>query len=103
MIGMKSSKFPELGKRYYELGPGRGVAILAGCMEEQIKQKRLIKEDPWTMTEHLIGLIAGEYVRWTMLGLPDTLSLKEKKRIGDTVEMFLRVYSTRSDPARKRS
>lgn len=97
VVNMESSRFPDLGKRFYELGPGRGVAILAGYMEEQIKRERLIKENPQVMAEHLMSLVTGGYVRWTMLGLPDNVSLKEKKqRVSAAVEMFLRAYSTRS-------
>jgi TetR/AcrR family transcriptional regulator, mexJK operon transcriptional repressor len=95
VVNMESSRFPDLGKRFYELGPGRGIAILASYMEEQIKRQRLIKENPQIMAEHLMSLVTGGYVRWTMLGLPDNLSLKEKKqRINAAVEMFLRAYST---------
>ena len=95
VVNMESSRFPDLGKRFYELGPGRGVAILASYMEEQIKRQRLIKENPQIMAEHLMSLITGGYVRWTLLGLPDNISLKEKKqRVSAAVEMFLRAYST---------
>ncbi|MFC5861954.1 TetR/AcrR family transcriptional regulator [Acidicapsa dinghuensis] len=96
VISMESSKFPHLAKRFYELGPGRGVAFLASYMEEQIRRHRLVKESPQMMAEHLMSLITGGYVRWTMLGLPDNVSLKEKKRrVSAAVEMFLRAYSTR--------
>jgi TetR/AcrR family transcriptional regulator of autoinduction and epiphytic fitness len=102
VVSMESSKFPDLAKRFYELGPGRGAAILAGYMEEQIKRGRLIKENPHIMAEHLMSLITGGYVRWTMLGLPDNIGLKEKKqRVGAAVEMFLRAYSTRSGASAK--
>ena len=98
VVNMESSRFPRLGKRFYELGPGRGVAILASYMEEQIKRERLIKENPQVMAEHLMSLVTGGYVRWTMLGLPDDVGLKEKKqRVSAAVEMFLRAYSTHSD------
>ena len=104
VISMEASRFPDLGKRFYELGPGRGVAILASYMEEQIKRDRLIKENPQIMAEHLMSLITGGYVRWTMLGLPDNVSLKEKKqRVSAAVEMFLRAYSTRSGASVKSS
>jgi TetR/AcrR family transcriptional regulator, mexJK operon transcriptional repressor len=104
VISMEASRFPDLGKRFYELGPGRGVAILVNYMEEQIKRERLVKENPQMMAEHLISLITGGYVRWTMVGLPDNLSLNEKRqRISAVVEMFLRAYSTRSGSAAKHS
>ena len=100
VISMEASRFPDLGRRFYELGPGRGVAILASYMSEQIKRGRLVEEDPQIMTEQLMSLITGGYVRWTLLGLPDNISLREKKhRVGAAVEMFLRAYSTgRSGP-----
>ena len=104
VISMEASRFPDLGKRFYELGPGRGVAILVNYMEEQIRRERLVKESPQMMAEHLISLITGGYVRWTMVGLPDNLSLNEKRqRISAVVEMFLRAYSTRSGSAAKHS
>jgi TetR/AcrR family transcriptional regulator of autoinduction and epiphytic fitness len=104
VISMEASRFPDLGKRFYELGPGRGVAILVNYMEEQIKRERLVKENPQMMAEHLISLITGGYVRWTMVGLPDNLSLNEKRqRISAVVEMFLRAYSTGSGSAAKHS
>jgi TetR/AcrR family transcriptional regulator, mexJK operon transcriptional repressor len=104
VVSMESSRFPNLGKRFYELGPGRGVAILASYMEEQIKRQRLVRENPQIMAEHLMSLITGGYVRWTMLGLPDNVSLKEKRqRVSAAVEMFLRAYATRSIPATKSS
>ena len=104
VISMEASRFPDLGRRFYELGPGRGVAILVNYMEEQIKRERLVKESPQMMAEHLISLITGGYVRWTMVGLPDNLILNEKRqRISAIVEMFLRAYSTRSGSAAKYS
>jgi TetR/AcrR family transcriptional regulator of autoinduction and epiphytic fitness len=104
VISMEASRFPDLGRRFYELGPGRGVAILVNYMEEQIKRERLVKESPQMMAEHLISLITGGYVRWTMVGLPDNLILNEKRqRISAIVEMFLRAYSTRLGSAGKYS
>ena len=104
VISMEASRFPDLGRRFYELGPGRGVAILVNYMEEQIRRERLVKESPQMMAEHLISLITGGYVRWTMVGIPDNLNLNEKRqRISAIVEMFLRAYSTRSGSAAKYS
>lgn len=104
VVSMESSKFPDLAKRFYDLGPGRGAAILASYMDEQIKRQRLINENPQIMAEHLMSLITGGYVRWTLLGLPDNIGLKEKKqRVSAAVEMFLRAYSTQSGTSAKYS
>ena len=102
VVSMESSKFPDLAKRFYDLGPGRGAAILASYMDEQIKRQRLINENPQIMAEHLMSLITGGYVRWTLLGLPDNIGLKEKKqRVSAAIEMFLRAYSTQSGTSAK--
>ena len=104
VVSMESSKFPDLAKRFYDLGPGRGAAILASYMDEQIKRQRLVNENPQIMAEHLMSLITGGYVRWTLLGLPDKIGLKEKKqRVSAAVEMFLRAYSTQSGTSAKYS
>ena len=33
VVGMESAKFPELGKRFYELGPKRGEEALAAYLK----------------------------------------------------------------------
>lgn len=96
VVSMESRHFPELGERFYELGPGRGLAFLGKYMEEQSKRGRLIKEDPELMAEHLISLITGGHVRWAVLGIRHNLSLKDKQqRLDAAVKMFMRAYSTR--------
>lgn len=101
VVSMESSRFPELGKRFYELGPGRGVAYLAAFLAEQVERGRLLKEDPSMMAEHLISLITGGQIRWTVLGLfHRNKSAKEKQlHIDAAVRVFLRAYS--ASPRRK--
>jgi TetR/AcrR family transcriptional repressor of mexJK operon len=95
VVGMESPRFPKLGERFYEIGPGRGLTYLANYMTGQIKRGALIKEDPRMMAEHLISLITGGYVRWAILGLRDNLTSKEKQqRLDGAVKMFMRAYST---------
>jgi TetR/AcrR family transcriptional repressor of mexJK operon len=95
VVSMESPRFPTLGERFYELGPGRGLTYLASYMGGQIKRGQLIKEDPTVMAEHLISLITGGYVRWAVLGLRDNPSSTEKQqRLDAAVKMFMRAYST---------
>ena len=101
VVGMESCRFPELGERYYELGPGRGMNYLSRYMEEQIKRGRLIEEDPALMAEHLMSLITGGYVRWKILGLRQSPGTKERQqRLDAAVKMFLRAYSPRKQNPR---
>ena len=97
VVSMESPKFPQLGERFYELGPGRGLAYLGTYLEAQIKRGRLIEEDPILMADHLISLITGGYVRRAVLGIRGHVSPKEKqRRIDAAVKVFLRAYSAPS-------
>jgi TetR/AcrR family transcriptional regulator, mexJK operon transcriptional repressor len=94
VVGMESKRFPELGKRFYELGPKRGIAHLGRYLREQIKRGLLIEEDSTIMAEHLSSLLTGGPVRWVVLGLRSSLGAKDRqKRIDSAVRVFLRAYS----------
>lgn len=96
IISMESVRFPDLGRRFYELGPKRGQAFLAGYFQEQIKLGHLSEEDPWTMAEHLVSLLAGGPVRWSVLGLQTATRTTEKQQehIAGALKVFLRAYGT---------
>ena len=97
VVSMESARFPELGERFYELGPKRGLMYLGNYMEEQIKQGRLVKEDPILMAEHFIGLLTSGPVRWVVLGLQRTPIAKGvKQRVEAAARVFLRAYSASS-------
>ncbi len=92
---MESMRFPELGERFYELGPKRGLLTLGSYMEQQIKRGRLLKEDPALMAEHFISLLTGGPVRWVVLGLQRNLIVKNgQQRLDAAVRVFMRAYST---------
>jgi TetR/AcrR family transcriptional regulator, mexJK operon transcriptional repressor len=94
VVSMESPKFPQLGERFYELGPGRGLGYLGTYLEAQIKRGRLMKEDPILMADHLISLITGGFARWKILGIRSHVSPKEReRRIEAAVKVFLRAYS----------
>src|SRR6202041_356902 len=57
---MESVRFPELGKRFYGLGPKRGQTFLAGYLQEQIKLGHLVK-----MTRGRWRTFAESALRWT--------------------------------------
>ena len=96
IISMESVRFPELGERFYELGPKRGQTFLAGYLQEQIKLGRLLKDDPRMMAEHLVSLLSGGPVRWTILGRQTATRTREQqqKHIDGALKVFLRAYGT---------
>jgi len=98
VVSMEAERFPELGRRFYEVGPKRGQEQLSRYLKEQIKRGRLIEEDSQLMAEHLISLITGGPVHWRIFGLGGQCSSREqRKRLQAAVKTFLRAYSTRSE------
>ena len=96
MISMESRRFPELGRRFYELGAGRGQALLAHYLEEQTRRGALRLDDPQTMAEHFISLVIGGPVHWYVLGFRAQM-LRRKECVRHTeaaVDVFLRAYAT---------
>jgi TetR/AcrR family transcriptional regulator, mexJK operon transcriptional repressor len=103
VVSMESKRFPELGERFYELGPGRGLRTVRHYLEEQIKRGRLVSDDPAIMAEHLSSLLTGGLPRWFVLGLTNHLNAKERRwRVDAAVKVFLRAYSADQsrEPAR---
>ncbi len=94
MVSMESKRFPELGRRFYELGAGRGKALLAEYLEEQTRRGVLRADNPQIMAEHFISLVIGGPVHWYVLGFQATMpKAKERVRhVSDVVTVFLRAY-----------
>lgn len=96
VVSMESAKFPELGKRFYELGPKRGEAALVGYFSKQIEKGRLLNEDTRQMAQHFMSLITGGPVRWFVLGFePSSLSKSAlQKHLNSAIQVFIRAYGT---------
>jgi hypothetical protein len=91
---MESAKFPELGKRFYELGPRRGEEALAAYLKKQAEKGRLSNEDTRQMAEHFISLVTGGPVRWFVFGFdPSPLSkIALAKHLNSAIQAFMRAY-----------
>jgi TetR/AcrR family transcriptional regulator, mexJK operon transcriptional repressor len=100
VVSMESAKFPELGKRFYELGPRRGEQMLAAYLSKQIEKGRLSKHDTRQMAQHFESLILGSPIRWIELGFDPTPLPKSalRKHLNVTVQAFMRAYG----PANRR-
>jgi len=95
VIGMESAKFPELGKRFYELGPKRGEMVLAAYMKKQVEKGRLSNDDTHQMAQHFLSLITGGPIRWFVLAFdPSSLSKSAlQKHIDSAIQAFMRAYA----------
>lgn len=94
VISMESVNFPELGKRFYELGPKRGEAIMAAYFAKQVEKGRLSDDDTNQMAQHFLSLITGGPIRWFVLAFdPSTPSRSALQRhINAAIETFMRAY-----------
>jgi AcrR family transcriptional regulator len=57
----EATRFPELGRTFYELGPGRSLATLAGVFAELSKRGVLKLDDP---------SLAAEQFNWLIMSIP---------------------------------
>jgi TetR/AcrR family transcriptional regulator of autoinduction and epiphytic fitness len=94
VVSMESAKFPELGKRFYELGPKRGEEALAAYLKKQAEKGRLSNEDTRQMAQHFISLITGGPVRWFVFGFDPSPLAKSalQKRLNSAIQVFMRAY-----------
>jgi len=94
VVSMESAKFPELGKRFYELGPKRGEGALAAYLMKQVEKGRLLNEDTRQMAQHFISLVTGGPIRWFVFGF-DRSSLPKsvlQKHLNSAIQVFMRAY-----------
>jgi TetR/AcrR family transcriptional regulator, mexJK operon transcriptional repressor len=94
VVSMEAARFPELGKRYYELGPKRAEERLAAYLRKQVERGRLLNEDTRQMAQHFVSLASGGPVRWFVLGF-DPISMSKNaihKHLDSAVLMFMRAY-----------
>ncbi len=94
VVSMESAKFPELGKRFYELGPKRGEGALAAYLMKQVEKGRLLNEDTRQMAQHFISLVTGGPIRWFVFGF-DRSSLPKsalQKHLNSAIQAFIRAY-----------
>lgn len=95
VISMEAAKFPELGKRFYELGPKHGEERLAAYLTKQVENGRPINDDTRQMAQHFLSLITGGPIRWFVLGFdPSSLSKSAlQKHLNSAIRVFMRAYS----------
>jgi TetR/AcrR family transcriptional regulator, mexJK operon transcriptional repressor len=94
MVSMESAKFPELGKRFYELGPKRGEETLAAYLAKQAEKGRVLNEDTRQMAQHFTSLVTGGPVRWFVFGFDQSSLPKSalQKHLNSAIQAFMRAY-----------
>jgi TetR/AcrR family transcriptional repressor of mexJK operon len=90
----EAGRFPQLGKTFYEEGPGRTVAALAKSFGQLAKRRLLTINDPETTATHFNWLVMSAPInRAMLLGDEAIPSPGELDRYADAgVEAFIAAY-----------
>jgi AcrR family transcriptional regulator len=91
----------DIGRRFYEAGPMRGLEAVAAYLQAAMDGGQLRATDPHVAAQHLSGLLQAEILPLSLLGMPVNTS---RARIRHTVEralqVFLAAYGTLAHAAR---
>jgi AcrR family transcriptional regulator len=86
----ESRKFPELGKKFWETGPGRIEGLLARYLEDAKRRGVLDVDDPAGAAANLIGQLAGLYLLPMLAGVRKRPSEAEIRRgVDDVIAGFM--------------
>jgi TetR/AcrR family transcriptional repressor of mexJK operon len=94
MVIGEASRFPALGRTFYEKGPGRTIAALAAVFEQLAERGALDLDDPTLAAEHFNWLIMSIPLNRAMfLGGDEPPAAAELERYADAgVRVFLAAY-----------
>jgi TetR/AcrR family transcriptional repressor of mexJK operon len=97
LVIAEADRFPELGRAFYERGPGRTIAALASAFERLAAGGALRLDDPALAAAHFNWLIMSAPVNQAMmLGSNSIPSRRELNRYADAgVRAFLAAYCGR--------
>ena len=94
-VSMETARFPQLGRRFFELGPGQGLSALSGYLRAQVAQGALRREDPQMMAQHFLGMLGGLPLLFALLGITTHLKTPKQRaqHLEGAVDAFLLAYA----------
>ena len=96
-----SDKFPELGRMFYEAGPGLGLQVASRYLTEQVARGRLQIDDIETAAHQLLELMQTRFTRLRLFNIapaPDADTIARSVAAG--VKVFLAAYGPQTAPRR---
>jgi TetR/AcrR family transcriptional repressor of mexJK operon len=100
LVISEAGRFPELGRTFYERGPGRTIAALADAFDRLAGRGVLHLDDPAIAAAHFNWLIMSIPLNRAMFfggdEIPESAELERYADAG--VEVFLAAYGRRPDP-----
>ncbi|MEX0644235.1 MAG: TetR/AcrR family transcriptional regulator [Parvularculaceae bacterium] len=89
----EAAKFPDLARRYYEVGPSYVCGRLADYLDDATASGALHVADSKLAASQLFGMIKGVEHLGALLGVsPAENELNRRRRIAAAVDAFLRLY-----------
>jgi TetR/AcrR family transcriptional repressor of mexJK operon len=89
----EAERFPELGRAYYERGPGRSAEMLAAQFEQLAERGRLEVDDAELAAEHFNWLVLSIPLNRAMFRTEVDFSASELERYAEkAVRVFLAAY-----------
>jgi TetR/AcrR family transcriptional repressor of mexJK operon len=96
VVVAETGRFPELGRLFFDAGPGRGEARFAQIVERAMDAGELRRDDPVMVGRCLKDLILSDYHHrqlWGVLG--DTSERRIKAHVACVVDVFLSAFAPR--------
>jgi TetR/AcrR family transcriptional repressor of mexJK operon len=81
----ESREFPELGRKFWETGPGRFETLVARYLADAKRQKLLAIDDPARAASRLVGQVTGMYLLPLLAGVRTSPSDAEVRRDVDAL------------------
>ncbi len=83
----------DIGRRFYEAGPERGLASMTAYLQRAMDNGRLRQADARVAAQHLVALFEAEIMPLSMLGVPVNHSRAHiRKVIERALTVFLAAY-----------
>jgi TetR/AcrR family transcriptional regulator, mexJK operon transcriptional repressor len=92
----ESVRFPELGRAFYDNGPGVFRQVFGKWLAEQTAVGRLAVPEPHLAADQFIGLLRGGLYLRATLGLTPPSEAEIDAAVGSAVAAFVRAYAPAS-------
>lgn len=100
MIAAEAPRFPEFGRVFYEAGPARLQAQLAGFLAEAMARGELRHERPGLAASQFLALICGDLQLREFMGVGGAITPAQRDAVlGSGIDTFMRAYGLRQDGA----
>jgi AcrR family transcriptional regulator len=97
LIIAEAQRSPEIGRAFYEAGPGRGAERLAGRIAEWAERGMLEVDDPRIAAFQFTGLCQNRYMKQRLCNaIPELTSAQIEAEVAAAVRTFMRAYGPRA-------